>query len=181
MRTSVTMQPFASAFGTKRLGCEMCLLSSHKIVILFHHVLCSYDDVPILSLEISREWAGRSKEWRTEACWPIFSNCRYSSKNFYLDKVFYYKIYQWNEIFNMKLWSRSCCISILHLDFNLHQQGLFLSTWRWLLLTSVGLGIRNVQREWHKTAFHSLSAQKELKYQVQIQGEERCRCCICCV
>lgn len=66
--------------------------------------------------------------------------------------------------FSVQLWSRSSVYaSLLHLSLNLHLQGLILSTWRWLLLTSVGLSIRNMQRGWYKKVLYSQSAQKELE------------------
>ena len=51
----------------------------------------------------------------------------------------------------------------LLLSLNLHLQGLTLSTWRWLLLTSVGSGVRNMQRGWYKKELYSQSAWKELE------------------
>lgn len=53
--------------------------------------------------------------------------------------------------------------SLLHLCLNLCLQGVIFSTWRWLLLTSEGLGIRNMQRGWYKKVIHSQSAQEELE------------------
>lgn len=53
--------------------------------------------------------------------------------------------------------------SLLHLGLNLCLQDVILSTWRWLLLTSVGLGIRSMQRGLYKKVIHSQSAQEELE------------------
>lgn len=80
--------------------------------------------------------------------------------------LFNFNYVQFTSGKGLSVWNREAEVvyaSLLHLGLNLHLQGLILSTWRWLLLTSVGLGIRNMQRGWYKKVLCSQSARKELE------------------